>query len=208
MGLTVRISEDQGIPELILLQKFEQARLRASNHLILLICNSNDAEIGDIEKKIDETRKKVMALSQSVVTEDYQNIEILAKLERNMKIILNNLDGEGPIDAIEAEHPLLRSFHVYDVKTISENLMKWIQQISAVSVRFTSERDLGFRDEIAVVKSLIHGWVESGLKLMRKNEKTTNGKAYVALKQGLNDLNMEIEQWRMTIIFIMHLYKN
>ncbi|KAJ3332601.1 putative E3 ubiquitin-protein ligase [Blyttiomyces sp. JEL0837] len=194
-NLAMRIGQEHGITDLVQLQKSEHSRLRATNHMIVIISNTNDAEMNAIERKIEEWRSKLIKLSQSVVEEDQLNITTLTKMQRDMKIVLKNLNTNEPMDAIEADHPLLKVFHIYDVKSLAEHLMKWVDQITTVAVRFTSDRDLTFQEEIGNIRKIAESWIEAGLKLLRRNEKNTNSKDYLPLSETLTKLGTEIEEW-------------
>ncbi|KAJ3191210.1 Axonemal dynein light chain domain-containing protein 1 [Irineochytrium annulatum] len=194
-SLALRIGQEHGMTDLVLLQKHENSRLRATNHMIVIISNMNDLELGSIERKIEEWRSRIIRLSESVVEEDQQNIETLTKMQRDMKMVLKNLGANEPMDAIEAEHPLLKMFHIYDVKSLAEHLMRWVEDITSVAIRFTSDKDLTFQEEILVIRKLAENWIELGLKLLRRNEKNTNCKDYMPLTEVLSKLGIEIEEW-------------
>jgi hypothetical protein len=194
-SLAMRIGQEHGMTDLSQLQKFEHARLRSTSHMIVIISNTNDAEMNAIEKKIFEWRAKILKLSQSVVEEDQQNLQTLTKMQRDMKMVLKNLTANEPADIIEAEHPLLKVFHIYDVKNLAEHLMKWVEQITTVAVRFTSDRDLTFQEEIASIRRIAETWIEAGLKLLRRNGKNTNSKDYLPLSDILSKVGVEIEEW-------------
>ncbi len=49
----MRIGQQHGISELVQLQKYEHARLRAANHIIAIIGTSNETELNTIERKIE-----------------------------------------------------------------------------------------------------------------------------------------------------------
>jgi hypothetical protein len=194
-SLTMRIGQEHGITDLASLQKHEHGRLRATNHIIVILSNTNDAEINAIEKKIEEWRSKLITLSQSIVEEDLQNMDTLTKMQRDMKMVLKNLTVNEPTDAIESDHPLLKMFHIFDVKSIAESLMKWVEQITTVAIRFTSDRDLTFQEEITAIRKIAEAWIEAGMKILRRNEKNTNSKDYIPLADVLSKLVLEIEEW-------------
>ncbi|KAI9363349.1 hypothetical protein DFJ73DRAFT_788970 [Zopfochytrium polystomum] len=184
--LALRIGQEHDIAELSQLQRSEQSRLRATNHMIVIISNTNDSEMTAIERKIEDWRSRILRLSQSVVEEDQSNIETLSKMQRDMKIVLKNLTVNEPKDVIEAEHPMLKVFHLYDVKSLAESLMRWVDQITMVAIRFTSDRDLTFQEELASIRKVAVAWIEAGTKLLRRNEKNANHKDYVPLSESLS----------------------
>ncbi|XJO76751.1 hypothetical protein BDV3_007238 [Batrachochytrium dendrobatidis] len=194
-SLAVRIGEEHGVGDLVLLQKHEYSRLRSTSHMIITISETNDAELSGIEKKIGEWRAKLIKLSQSVIEEDHSNMEILAKMQRDMKLVLKNLTSNEPMDAIESDHSLLKAFHIFDIKTLGDHLIKWVDQITAVAIRFTSDRDLSVQEEIKYIRKMSELWIESGLKLLRRSEKSTNGKDYLSLSDVLKKLAIDIEEW-------------
>ncbi|KAJ3122249.1 Axonemal dynein light chain domain-containing protein 1 [Nowakowskiella sp. JEL0407] len=194
-NLALRISHDNGINDLVLLQKLEHSRLRNTNHMITIICQTNESELSAMEKKIEQWRSKIVKLSFSIVDEDKQSMEILGRLQRDMTLVLRNLDTNEPKDLIETEHALLRSFHLFDVKVLAESLMRWVEQITTVAVRFTSDKDLTFKEEINQIRKLAESWIELSLKLLRRNEKNTNGKDYAPLIEILSRNSVEVEDW-------------
>eukprot|EP00842_Homolaphlyctis_polyrhiza_P006814 jgi/Hompol1/721/HPOL_005391-RA len=194
-SLAIRIGQEHGITDLVLLQKHEHGRLRATNHIVIIISETNDSELSGIEKKIEDWRTKLTKLSQSVVEEDHNNMEILSKMQRDMKMVLKNLTVNEPMDTIELDHPLLKVFHIFDVKSVADHLNRWVEQVGIVAVRFTSDRDLSVQEEISYIRKMAEIWIEAGLKLLRRNEKSTNGKDYLPLSDVLSKLAIEIEEW-------------
>ncbi|KAJ1550783.1 Axonemal dynein light chain domain-containing protein 1, partial [Nowakowskiella sp. JEL0078] len=193
--LALRVGGVGGTNDLVLLQKLEHARLRNTNHLISIVEATNESEVSEIEKKIEEWRKRLVKVSGSVVDEDKIEIDTLGKFGRDMKMVLRNLETNEPRDLVETEHPLLHAFHIFDVKSLAESLMKWVEQISSVAVRFTSDRDLSFKEDIANIRKLSEIWIEACLKILRRNEKNTNGKEYVPLIECLSKVGVEVEDW-------------
>ncbi|KAJ3281673.1 Axonemal dynein light chain domain-containing protein 1, partial [Borealophlyctis nickersoniae] len=194
-SLALRIGQEHGITDLVQLQKFEHARLRAANHMIVIISNTNDSELTAIERKIEEWRAKLIRLSQSVVEEDQQNIETVAKMQRDMQMVLKSLSANEPTDTIEAEHPALKVFHLYDVRSLADHLMKWVEQITSVAIRFTSDRDLTIQEEISQIRKMGEVWIEAGHKLLRRNERNTNGRDYVPLTDMVTNIGIEVDEW-------------
>ncbi|KAI8919300.1 hypothetical protein DFJ77DRAFT_482851 [Powellomyces hirtus] len=198
-ALALRIGQEHGIADLVLLQKHEHARLRSANHVAVIISNVNDTQLRAIERRIDEWRAKLIALSQSVVEEDQHNIETLAKMQRDMDMVMKNLEAGAPTaadgDLVDSDHPLLKSFAIHDVKSLSEYLMKWVEQITAVAIRFTSDRDLVFQEEIAEIRKETELWVEQTYKLLRRNERNTNGNEYAPLSDFLSKIGEEVQDW-------------
>ncbi|ORY40179.1 hypothetical protein BCR33DRAFT_754291 [Rhizoclosmatium globosum] len=194
-NLALRIGHEHGMVDLSQLQKTENSRLRSSNHMIVIISNTNDQEMTAIESKIEEWRVKILTLSQTVIEEDHRNIDTLTKIQRSMKLVLKNLTVNEPKDVIESEHPMLKQFHLFDVRSLSEHLMKWVEHITSVAVRFTSDSDLAVHEEITTIRKIAESWLEAGLKLLHRNEKNTNSKDYVPLTDVLSKIGLEIEEW-------------
>ncbi|KAJ3204071.1 Axonemal dynein light chain domain-containing protein 1 [Clydaea vesicula] len=192
--LVMRIGHESGINELLQLHRFEQARLRSSNHMIEIIRSSNDSELHLIEKKSQDSILKLMQISRAVVDEDQLNIETITKMEKDIRLILKSLDCETTYES-EAEKRLLDRFNLYDVKALSEHLFKWVEHITLVAQRFTSDKDLSVQEDLINIRGMMETWVEAGLKLLQKNEKTTNGKDYKVLTEALNSCNAEIDLW-------------
>ncbi|KAI8809992.1 hypothetical protein BJ742DRAFT_676408 [Cladochytrium replicatum] len=194
-NLALRIGQDQGINDLVQLQKLEHSRLRSANHIIVIIGNTNEAELTAIERKIEGWRVRLVRLSQSVVDEDKQNMEILGKMQREMALVLRNLDVNEPREMAETEHALLKLFHVFDVHSLSKHLLRWVEQTTAVAIRFTSDRDLTFQEELGGIRKMSDTWIEASLKLLRRNEKNINGQDYVPLIDLLSKIGVAVEDW-------------
>ena len=194
-SLAIRIGQEHGIIEIIQLQKYENGRLRATNDMIVRITNSNDNEINSTERKITDWRTKLLGLSQSVVDEDKMNTEILATVQREMKIFHKNLIANEPTDTIEADHPLLKVFHIYDARSVSDHLSYWADQIATIANRFTSDRDIALQEETASIRKTTEQWIELGGELLRRNMKGTSGKDYAPISETLGHLAIDIEQW-------------
>jgi hypothetical protein len=192
--LSMRIGSESNISELLELHNFEQARSRSANHIIKIVSDANNFELSLIEKKSEDSRNKILTLSKSVVEEDQQNIETLVSMEKDIQFVLRSFDANETLDS-EAEQRLLRAFQQYDVKSLAFHLNKWIDQITQVAVRFTSDRDLSLQEDVVIYRSVVEYWVEAGMKLVKRNEKTTNGKDYKILTDSLSKLNGEIDNW-------------
>ncbi|KAL3899501.1 MAG: hypothetical protein SGCHY_002006 [Lobulomycetales sp.] len=196
--LSMRIGKESNISELLELHGFEQSRSRSANHIIKIISDQNNLELSHIEERSEDSRNNLLALSKSVVAEDQQNIETLVSMQKDIQFVLRSFDANEALES-EAEQRLLLAFQQYDVKNLAFHLNKWIDQISLVAVRFTSDRDLSLQEDIVTYRSVVENWVEAGLKLMKRNEKTTNGKDYKALTENLTRLNNEMENWMRKI---------
>ncbi|KAJ3086136.1 Axonemal dynein light chain domain-containing protein 1, partial [Quaeritorhiza haematococci] len=213
-GLAMRIGQDHGMSDLVRLQKYEQARLRSGNHMIVIIGNVNDAELHGIERRVEDWRDKMVKLSQSVVEEDHTNIETLSKARRVMKMVLRNLDANEPpppeevslLDggsaesfsnhhSIHTQHRLLRAFHLYDVKNLTTQLKTWVEQVTSVAIRFTSDRDLNYQEQISTIRRSTEGWIEAGMKLLKRNAKNTNGGDYMPYVEMLRGIGTDVEEW-------------
>ncbi|KAH6571188.1 hypothetical protein BASA60_007309 [Batrachochytrium salamandrivorans] len=177
-SLAIRIGQEHGIGDLVLLQKHEHGRLCSTNHIITLISEKNDTELNAVEKSIEEWRSRLIRLSRSVIEEDHSNMETLAHMQRSMKTVLKNLTTNEPVDSIESDHPLLKVFHILDVKSWADHLKTWAVQ-----------------EDIEIVRKMTKSWIDAGSKLLRRNEKTTNGKDYVLLNDALSKFSAEIEEW-------------
>ncbi|KAJ3049361.1 Axonemal dynein light chain domain-containing protein 1 [Rhizophlyctis rosea] len=194
-SLSLRIGHEHGTSDLVELQKYEHARLRATNHIIIIISNANDTDLTAIERKILDWKSKIVTLSTSIVTEDHQNIETVLKISKTMSAVLKTLTSSEPTSEIESDHPLLKVFHIHDVRSLADHLSKWVEQITSVAIRFTSDRDLSIQEEILQLRKMSDVWVEAGTKLLRRNERNTNGKDYVGLREVLGGLGKEVEEW-------------
>ena len=194
-ALALRIGHEHGTSDLVELQKYEHARLRATNHIIIIISNANDSELTAIERKMLDWKSKIVTLSTSIVTEDHQNITTLLKTSKTMSSVLKTLTSSEPSSEIESDHPLLKIFHIHDVRSLADHLSKWVEQITSVAIRFTSDRDLTIQEEIGTLRKMSDVWIEAGVKLLRRNERNTNGKDYVGLREVLTGLGKEVEEW-------------
>ena len=80
----MRIGSESNISEILELHHYEQSRSRSGNHIIKILSDANNQELGAIEKTSEDSRNKVLALSKSVVEEDQQNIETLVSMEKDI----------------------------------------------------------------------------------------------------------------------------
>ncbi|KAI8912817.1 hypothetical protein EDD86DRAFT_274457 [Gorgonomyces haynaldii] len=193
--LAMRIGNSMGTSELSTLQRDEQVRLRYSTHIIVKISDANELELNQVEREIDEWRSKLTKLSHNVIEDDRKNMDRLAKMQREIKMMIKNIVANDPIEENIQEHPLLNAFYLYDLKSIVEYLNQWADEMSVLVVRFTSDRDVSILEDIVTIRRMTQQWIEKGSKLLKRNEKTTNGKDYVQLSNNLNALSTEIEEW-------------
>jgi hypothetical protein len=116
-------------------------------------------------------------------------------MQREMKMMVNNILANSPMDEQSAEHPMLSVFYIYDLKSIIEYLSAWVEEMTALVVRFTSDKDVTFLEDITNIRRLTTTWIENGSKLLVRNEKTSNGKDYVPLSSQLANSTSDIEIW-------------
>ena len=60
-----------------------------------------------------------------------------------MMVLVANLNAGNSTNKIEEDHPKLKVFQLYDIKSITESLKKWSESASTVALRFTGGRDVG-----------------------------------------------------------------
>jgi hypothetical protein len=198
-SLAIRIGQEHGVTEVLSLQRHENYRLRSTNNMISQINDVNDLALGNIETKITEWRSRLLQLSQSVVEEDHMNVEVLAAAQREMKMVNKNLTANEPTDKIESDHPLLKVFHVYDVRSVTEYLNKWTESVSNISIRFTSDRDITIQEDVIKIRRETEIWIQAGFELLRRNQKNTYGKDYVPISDLLNRIATDVEEWLVKI---------
>ena len=199
ISLAFRIGKEQDVKEIIDIQKQENNRVAQLNRMIVLINDTNNADIDNIEKKIEIWRSRLINLSQSVVEEDHINMEILAKIQREMKMLNKNISVNEPVDAVEANHPLLIAFHIHDVKSITELIGRWADEISMISARFTSDKDVMIQETITQIRNLTDNWIDVAFSNIKRNQKNVNGKDYSPMAAMLGKISMEIEEWLLKI---------
>lgn len=199
ISLAFRIGKEQNVLEIIDIQKHENNRLNTLNNVIVLINETNNADIDNVEKKIDVWRNRLITLSQSVVEEDHLNMEILARVQREMKMLNKNLVVNEPVDAVEADHPLLSAFHLHDVKSIIELISRWADQIAMISIRYTSDKDIIIQDKINQIRKLTENWIDFAMSNVKRNQKNVQGKDYAPMAQMLGKISIEIEEWLVKI---------
>ncbi|KAI8897679.1 hypothetical protein BC833DRAFT_592703 [Globomyces pollinis-pini] len=194
-NLALRIGQEYGISDLLLLLRYEDGRLRVTNHMVVNISDSNSNELEAIETKIDEWRGKLLQISKSIVEEDYHSVDVVSKIQRNMRKVLKNLITNEPENAIELDHKLLNGFHLFDIHSLMEDFQFWITQIQLVTIRFTSGKDAVIREEISAIRRMTNTWVESGIKLIRRSEDSINGQEYVPFNESIKNLHGSILDW-------------
>jgi hypothetical protein len=82
-----------------------------------------------------------------------------------------------------------------DVHSLTEHLQFWTTELNEVTTRFTSGRDLKIREEIATSRRLTTGWVEIALRLLGRNQDSSNGEEYLPLTKALKSLQDDIFEW-------------
>jgi hypothetical protein len=194
-NLAIRIGHEYGIPDLLNLQKIEEARLRATNHMIVSIGDSDSNDLEKIEGHIDTWRNSLISLSNQIVSEDFQNIEVLCRIQKQMKAALRNLITNEPQNNIESGHNLLTEFHILDVQALMGHLHYWSSEMMEVTGRFTSNRDVKVKEEATVARRLTFEWMEIALRLLRRKQESTNGEDYVPLMEILKSLRSQITDW-------------
>ena len=81
------------------------------------------------------------------------------------------------------------------LKSIVEYLSSWSERMTLLVTRFTGDRDVTVIEDMVQIRRVTQSWIESGSKLLTRNEKTTNGKDYVQASKVLSDLTTQIEEW-------------
>lgn len=112
-----------------------------------------------------------------------------------MKMMISNISANSPMDEQSADHPMVSVFYIYDLKSIVEYLSSWVEEMTVLVIRFTSDKDLSLLEEISQIRKLTSTWIENSSKLLIRNEKTTNGKDYIPLSSQLTVLTKDIEAW-------------
>jgi hypothetical protein len=199
IDLAFRIGREKNVKEIIDIQKHENNRLNTLNNVIVLINDTNNADIDCVEKKITTWRTRLIALSQSVVEEDHLNMEVLAKIQREMKMLHKNLVVNEPADAVEANHALLKAFHVHDVKSIIELIHRWADEIATISSRYTSDKDVAIQEKIVQIRKITEIWIDLAMSNVKRNQKNVQGKDYTPMAQMLGKISIEIEDWLIKI---------
>lgn len=194
-ALALRVAIDTSAENLIALQKKEQVRYRISTHLIVSIAEGDHEDLGDIERQIEDWRNRLVRASAQIIEADHKNLERLSKMQKEMKMMVNNISANSPMDEASLEHPVLSEFYLFDLKNILEFHSNWLDEISTMVVRFTSDKDLQMLEDMNLIRNFTTSWIESGLKLLTKNEAKANGKDYVPLTTLLNQIQVNIDEW-------------
>ncbi|EPZ33129.1 hypothetical protein O9G_004998 [Rozella allomycis CSF55] len=192
-NLALRIGVEHGLTEISDLYRFEHTRLRAVNHIIVHISAKNELDVQELEKRVGVWRSRVLKISQRVTDEDKMNIEVLAKVQKLMREVIVSLgDAE---EEIVTDFPALAAFELRDVKGVGEALLSWTQQITSVATRFTSDHDLGYREEIKQLRQVTDGWIDFSYSIFSRLEKTSKAKEYVSLNEFIAPMHVEVEEW-------------
>ena len=199
INLAFRIGNELQVEEILEVDKHEKKRLAAINEVVVLISEANNADVENIEKKIQTWRTRVVLLSQSVIEEDHVNMEILARIQREMRMLNKNLVVNEPSDAVESNHSLLNVFHIHDVKSIIEHISRWAVELAKISTRFTSDKDLAIQDTINQIRRSTENWIDVGFMNIKRNQRNINGKDYTPMAEMLGRINIEIEEWLLKI---------
>ena len=195
INLALRLGEDQGVIDMLGLQRDENARLRTASDITLSISQTNEIMMKALQKKVEDWRQKVLHISTSVVEDDQATIESLTKMQKNMRQVLKNMVNVEPSGMLADDHPVMQVFHLYDIRTLAGHLMAYVQHMNTVATRFTGDRDVALMDEIRLVRQLTEGWIEAGIKLLKRHEKTTNGYEFKMLLEDLTKIDGSIHGW-------------
>jgi hypothetical protein len=201
LSLALRVGQEHGLADLALLEQYENKRLRVSNQVINVIGLSNDQQLHKIEKAVGTWSDLLFKSSEAVLEDDQRYMSLCNKVTKEMHMVVRSLDvkQEDAITAIEAAHPLVHVFQMYDTKTISDRLKDWVQYIGAITVRYTSDSDIIYRENLAKVKKTGADWVDETFHLLLRNSKTTNGKDYSSRLESLEKLHRQFEKWCTTL---------
>jgi hypothetical protein len=197
--LALRIGNEKNVMEILDIQKLETNRLNTLNNVIVLINDTNNTNIDSLEKKISAWRSRLITLSQSVVEEDHLNLEVLARVQREMKMLNKNLVVNEPVDPVEANHHLLNAFHLHDVKSIIELINRWADDIATISSRYTTDKDVVIQEKIGQIRKMTEIWIEDAMSNLKRNQKNSQGKDYAPMAQMLGKISIEIEDWLVKI---------
>ncbi|KAJ3319435.1 Axonemal dynein light chain domain-containing protein 1 [Boothiomyces sp. JEL0866] len=194
-NLALRIGQEYGISDLLLLLRYEDARLRVTNHMVVNISDFNGSELRAIEHKIDEWRGKLLNISKQIVDEDFNDVEILSKIQRMIKKVQKNLVANVPLNEVEEDHKLLNGLHVMDANFLTEQLQEWATLLMFVTSRFTSGKDVSIREEITQVRKISNQWTEACFHLIKRNQSSSNGNEYHHMNTTLTYLQTDIYDW-------------
>lgn len=194
-NLALRMGKEYGMPDFLALHKCEEGRLRITKHIIVIISDNNNSDLRSVEHKVDDWRFKATQISKEIVQADYKCVEILAGVKKSMRKVLHNLTTNEPQNEIELAHRLLNDFHVYDVSSLNEQLEYWIDQVLHVSSRFMSGKDVAIREEIVKARKMTTAWVESGFRVLRRNQDSTSGDEFLAMNESLRAIQQDIFDW-------------
>jgi hypothetical protein len=139
-----------------------------------------------------------VTLSQTIVNDDTKSIESLGKMQREMMMMINNIESNSPVDE-SAVHPMISVFYIYDLKSIVEYLAAWVEEMNLQVIRFTSDKDQTLPEEVFNIRKLSKSWIDKSRILLSRNEKTTSGQKYIALYANLENIQLEIEEWMVKL---------
>lgn len=193
--LALRLSSSDGMSSLSELQKLENTRMTSTNHIIVRVSTINSNDLAIVEEKMNTWLRMIIKISQSVVDEDLQSLDILVKIRKEMTVLGANLTAGSAANKIEEDHPKLVVFQLHDVSGVTENLKRWSEAASIVALRFTGGRDVGYQEEILRIRMSVDNWVQSGFVLLRNNEKNANGKEYTPLIETMSTIMADTDEW-------------
>jgi hypothetical protein len=197
--LAIRIGNEYGIPDLLQLQKHEEARLRVTNHMIVLIGDNNGNDLSVIETKINYWRTALTEVSGEILAEDLENLNCLYKIENQMRKVVRNLITNQPENEIELGHRLLTDFHILDIESLAEHFQLWATDLLQVTGRYTVVRDIHIKQQLALSRQLTNDWIRVGIRLIRRNQDSSSGDEYLPLMDVLKSLQVQIADWTMKL---------
>ncbi|ORX76854.1 hypothetical protein BCR32DRAFT_208575 [Anaeromyces robustus] len=196
IGLALRIGREHGFPEIIQLQSYCNTRLLSSIQIITFINDEKVKSLNELDKKIDNWSQELIELSHSVIEEDDSNIEVLTKLSHEITLMQNNFDISNDT---ENETEFSKNVNLFDISVLKKSLSEWINMTTAVSTRFTSDKDIIITDKIKLSRSISQEWCEYAYNYLRKLKKSPNGKRFVPITDKLNIIIKQIEEWYLKL---------
>ena len=196
-NLALRIGREHNLNEVAELHRWEQTRLRAANHVIVALAQRNEAELQELERRVATWRARLLRVSHAVSDDDQASVAALMQLQRELKALVSALTSSSNNSDADyvTDFPALADFQSADVQRVSEALHAWTQRITSITLRFTSDRDMGYRDELRQVRLATDTWTEAAGRLFARLEKSSTFREYEASKGAVPQLTAEIDRW-------------
>jgi hypothetical protein len=194
-NLSMRISDTFGMKDLQSVFKCEDARVRTTNHMLSIIRLSNSNDYKELEKCIRLWQDEAGSLSREITDLNSDNEHVLSSVKNELIKIKVFLQVNKPENEVEENHQLLKDFKGFDLNFLRTKFEDWVEKLSNVLTRYSKENESNYRARLATCKSVTKAWADTGVQILKRNEKIYSGKDFKKMREVLRELQNDIYVW-------------